>query len=356
MKVQYRAMNEKILPKQELKDKVMEKVMPRRCGMFRPAAAIAAVLVVAMMTIPVMAAAVPWILEYISPILGKELEPVRRGESNNGITMEVVAATAWENRAELVVKVEGELLKEPVGVAPFFEVNSDDLKGIDIYSILNYEGVQEDMANGIYYYQVLMTYRKDLSVEEQLGGEMTVQLDTIRISGFSSGEVEVPIMLSDPEKTVWIGVDELEDYGYPLLGSGDSDEYPYDSELGSWVIKPNDETVYDVTDKLGLAGAMYLDGKLHIQVRAVDAEGVKADWNYRGPYLLDMEGNKVARLYSNYFSKDGTQRIDYAEFIYDIPPEKLEHYTMVVILEYHDEIPADCSVTFSFTEDEVMTE
>jgi len=92
---EYNSMNEQINPRATLNAEVMEKAEPRPVRKFRPAAAIAAVLVVVLMAVPVMAAAMPWILDFISPMLGTELEVVQRSVTNNGITMEVVDASNY---------------------------------------------------------------------------------------------------------------------------------------------------------------------------------------------------------------------------------------------------------------------
>ena len=94
-------MNQQLLPDGALNEKVMEKAVPSRRKTFRPAAVMAAVFVAALLSVPVMAAAVPWILEQIAPQLTEKLEPVQRSVTNNGITMEVVGASVKGNRVRI---------------------------------------------------------------------------------------------------------------------------------------------------------------------------------------------------------------------------------------------------------------
>lgn len=190
LKEEYRRMNEQVNPGEGLKETVMQRITPRKHRRLRPAAAIAAVLAVVMMAVPVMAECT-WILEQIAPELVEKLDPVQRSVTSNGITMEVVAASVKGNRAEMVVKIEGEALKESNDVWPSLVTNRDNLASSETYGLLDYEGVEKDRENGIYYYQVLMNYRKGTSLEEILAGEMTVSLESVTVSGCTSDENEV---------------------------------------------------------------------------------------------------------------------------------------------------------------------
>lgn len=357
MKSEYKRMNERIIPEERLKEEVMEKVEPQQVRRFRPGVVIAAALVLILAATPVMAECMPWILEQIAPELVEELAPVQRSDTDNGITLEVVAASLRGNAAELVVRVAGEVLAEPVGVAPFLKTNTGGHTSTTIHSILDYEGVEDDTAKGIYYYRVTMQYLEGTPIEEILNGEMTVTLSDILISGPVSEEVEIPVILTDDTQITMTHVADLERYGYSCFGWGDSEAYEYGCELGNYVMMPAGEVLYDVTDKLALSGAAYIDGKLHVQMAAVDMNGGEAEWGYAGPYLVDAQGNRAEYLYRNLFGMDeGATRIDYEERIYDIPQEELGNYTMLVDLEYYNMIPVNCEVTFRFSEDEVAAE
>lgn len=357
MKATYRKMNEKIQPDPELNGAVMERIAPRRRVNFRPLTAVAAMLAVILLATPVMAECIPWILERIAPELVEEFVPVQRSNTNNAITMEVVAASIDGDVAELVVKLQGEVLVDPVGVAPFLEISTTGHTKTTIYSIRDYEGAEIDWANGIYYYQVEMTYRDGTPIEEILGNEMTVVLEEILISGFSSEDVEVPVIFTDYAQITVVPERAMKDYGFSSFGWGDSEGYEYYGDLDKYVLMTPGESVYDVTDKLSLTGAAYIDGKLHIQMAAVDVNGGEPEWGYRSPCFLDSEGNQITNIYRNYFAiNEGGHRIDYVECIYDIPQEELENYTMVVKLEYYDMIPCNCQVTFQFEEMEYAAE
>ena len=350
---EYSSMNEQINPRATLNAEVMEKAVPRPVRKFRPAAAVAALLVVVLMAVPVMAAAMPWILDFISPMLGAELEVVQRSVTNNGITMEVVAATVRGNKAEVVVKIEGDALKGATGVHPELRTVRDRSNSGTIHSITDYEGVENDKEKGIYYYQMLMVYGKLLPPEEPENREVTVRLEDIVINTLAAEDTEIPLILTDAENVTLRPVSELEKRGYSI-GWGDSPEYPHGCSEGKYVMQVSGEAGYNVTEDLSVVAASYIDGKLHVQLRALNTQNKDQNlvWDYLGPWLTDAEGNRVERVYCNYFSTaPGKMRVQYAEYIFDVPPEKLDNYTLAVRLETLNTISADCEVKFQFAED-----
>lgn len=351
---EYKSLNDQIQPNRNLDALVLEKVMPRRRTAFRPAAVITAVLITALMVVPAMAAAMPWILEHIAPQLAAKLEPVQRSDTSNGITMEVVAASVKGNTAEMVIRLEGESLVKPVGVAPSLVTNRTGLKSATIYSLNDYEGEQEDKDKGIYYYQMTVRYQKGISLEEILAGEITVTLEDILITGFSSEEMETLGALKDSGQVIMIPMTELKEHGFGSFGCENIKSCAYGCKQDHEVIFPVDETVYDVTDKLGITCAAYYDGMLHIQVRACVDRDYK-DFGYWEPCLVDRQGNRKQSLQGyTYAVGTGGSRVEYGEYAFVIPYEELENYT--IQFDYGYRLQTECEVSFYFTEDEVMAE
>lgn len=351
---EYNSMNEKIVPNHGLNAEVMEKAAPRGRNAFRPATAIAAMLVIAMMAVPVMAAAMPWILEVISPMLGKELEPVQRSVTNNGITMEVVAASVKGNKAELVVRIEGESLVEPVGVAPSLVTNREGLESGTFHSIRDYDGVEEDHAKGIYYYQMLMTYRDGISLEEILAGEMTVTLDNIWLTSSEFDDVRVPITPVESDQITMIKMSDLKEYGFNSFGCENIKECRVGCTMEHEVIFPCEEMVYAVTEEMGISCITFIDGMLHIQMKMTTGSQYKES-AFCAPYLVDAQGNEKLGLIGYQFAQDDfTKQLGYSEYIFSVSPEELENY--VIRLDYRYSIRPQCEVTFRFTEDEVVAE
>lgn len=351
---EYNSMNEQINPRAALNAEVLNQAMPRRVRKFRPAAALAALLVVAMMAVPVMAAAMPWILEYITPMLGRELESVRRSDTNNGITMEVVAAAVKDNQAELVIRIEGESLKNPVGVAPSLVTNRDGLASSEYGAIYDYEGVAEDRANGIYFYQILMNYRKGTSLEEILDGEMTVTLDHIWLSGSEYDSVRIPVTPVDAGQLTTVKMAELKEYGFNSFGCENIQECRNGCTMEHEVILPGEEMVYPVTEEMGVSCITFIDGKLHVQMKMTTGSTYQAH-AFCAPYLVDGEGKKIGTLRGYRFAQDDfTTQVCYSEYVFEAAPEEMENYT--IRLDYRYMIRPECEVTFHFTEDEVVAE
>ena len=341
-------MNERINPRTGLNDEVMEKAVPQRRNGIRPTALIAAILVIVLMAVPVMAETIPWILEVVAPQLTEKLEPVQRSVTNNGITMEVVGASVRGNIAELVIRIEGESLAGAAGVAPSLVTNREGLVSGTFHNIRDYEGVEEDCANGIYYYQMIMMY-SPMSLEAILAGEseMTVTLNDIMISSGAYDNVSFPVTPVESDEITWIKMSNLVEYGFNSFDFVNIEDNGMEHE----VIFPCDEMVYQVTEEVGISYITYIDGKLHIQMRMTTGNNHKESV-FCAPYLVDVYGNKKLDLIGYQFSQDdGVNRLAYSEYIFEVSPEELENYE--IHLDYSYTIYPQCEVTFRFTEDEV---
>lgn len=352
MKKLYKEMNEHINPAPDLNDLVLEQAKPRRRLNLRPLVAVAAVLVLLVAAMPVMAENVPLVhdaLNLVAPELADRLVPVQMSDSDNGITMEVVAASAHDNVAEWVIKIEGDALAGWSFVGPLVKIK--DHSGIfgmatitNGESLNDYDEVFEDREKGIWYYKYQKTYPEGTTVEEILGDKMTIKLSGVLLTNVDEEGVEVPVIFTDYE-LMTVERERWPDYGFSRFGG---------SELGEEVrtmMKPG-ESVYDVTDKLYLTGAAYIDGKLHIQTAGVDKiVEARVEWDYKRPYFVDVDGNKIKELYNYSFAieADGHE-IEYVECIYDIPEEELANYTMRIVLMDDEAIASQCSVTFKIAD------
>lgn len=351
---EYKKMNEQITPDASLMEAVMEKATPRKKNAFRPAVAVAMILVMVLVATPVMAEHMPWILERIAPQLVEKLEPVQRKHTNNGITMEVVGASVKGNKAELVVRIEGEALKDPVGVAPHILTNRDGLSSAAFTAISDYDGVEEDRTNGIYYYQVLMTYRTGISLDEILAGELTVTLNNIMLTSSAYSGVRFPIAPVDSMQLSMIKMSSLQENGFNSFGCENIKDCRNGCTLEHEVIAPSDDMVYAIADDVGISCIAFIDGKLHIQMKTKTGS-MYQESAYWAPYLVDADGNEKYGINGYYYSKDdGLYQSGYSEHTFNISPEEAENYT--IRLDYRYWIRPYCEVTFRFTEDEVISE
>lgn len=348
MKKLYKEMNEHINPASDLSDLVLERAKPGRLLNLRPLIAVAAVLALLVAAMPVMAENVPLVhdaLNLVDPELADRLVPVQLSDSDNGITMEVVAASVHDNVAEWVIKLEGDELAKWTIVTPLVKIKDHcGVLGMTTRTsgenLTDYEGYAEDRANGIVYYSYQKTYPEGTTVEQILGDKMTVKLSGVILTNIDEEGVEVPVIFTDYELMTVVYERWNKDYGFAGFGyRGDPKE--------EYTLMTPGESVYDVTDKLALTGAAYIDGQLHIQTVGVD----QTDWWYWFPHFLDAEGNKIQPIdYANFgFEEDGRE-IEYQECVYDIPEEELANHTMRIVIQDDEAISSQCSVTFKIAD------
>lgn len=365
MKNAFERMNAHIVPDEHLDSRVLDQAVKSKKpkARFRPLIAVAAMLVLILSATPIMAARIPMVndlLYTVSPELAEKYAPVQLSASANGITMEIVAAKVTDAAAEFVLKIEGEALANKT-VAPILTIK--DYHGYthtDGESLNDYEGVQEDREKGIWYFQYVVTYHDGTPVTEILRDNITVKLSGVDLSDLGREEgIEVPVIFTDYEQITVKHDRALYDYGFSRFGCGYGDEaYADIMDQEEYVLMTPGESVYDVTDKLALTGAAYIDGKLHVQMAATDCiVNHKVEWDYWRPYFVDAQGNKIRELYHNSFAMehDGHET-EYTECVYDIPEAELENYTMVAALMDFDAITAHCQVTFRISDLEYTTE
>ena len=197
---EYNRMNEKMIPDPGLKDKVMEKAAPRRGKTLRPVAVTAVLLAIVILAMPVMAAHVPAVGELmyqVAPEMAVRFRPILESCVEDGIRMEVVAASVHGATAEVYISfedLEGDRIDE--------DLRTDELKllGKNVFlsgtwgsSIgwFNYDAesgvaVMVIEENYSFYSRLKGRY---LTVDELFGGKITVSVDRLyRLVQDSNGE------------------------------------------------------------------------------------------------------------------------------------------------------------------------
>lgn len=349
MEKRFKRMNEQIRPMDDLSEQVLAKATGKKSGWnLRPLAAMAAVLALLIVATPAMAANVPMVhdvLNRVAPELTDRLVPVQLADEDNGIRMEVVAASVHGNEAEWVIKIEGEALKGWDVIDPLVKIR--DHCGIfgmttrtEGESLNDDEGMPEDRENGIWYYRYRKNYPEGTTVEQILGDRMTIQMSGVLFTNVDEEGVEVPVIFTDYELMTVVYERWNQDYGF--MGFG----YRGDPKEEYTLMMPG-ESVYDVTDKLSLTGAAYIDGQLHIQTVGVD----QTDWWYWRPHFVDSEDNKIREIdHTSFGFEENGHEIEYVECVYDIPEEELANYTMRIVLIDDESVASRCSVTFEIAD------
>lgn len=175
---EYRKMNEKIRPSEDMRERVMEKACPRRPARFR-VAVVAAILALAVMAIPAAA--------QVSLELATRFRPVMESCTVDGIKMEVVAASVHgataevyiafedlqEDRIDEKLRIEGE---ELLGKNPFLSGTWGSSIGKFDYDAESGQAIMVIEQNYSFWSSLRGRY---LTVEELFGGKITVSVDRL---------------------------------------------------------------------------------------------------------------------------------------------------------------------------------
>jgi len=175
---EYRKMNEKIRPSEDIRERVMEKACPRRPARFR-VVVVAAILALAVMAVPAAA--------QVSLELATRFRPVMESCTVDGIKMEVVAASVHgataevyiafedlqEDRIDEKLRIEGE---ELLGKNPFLSGTWGSSIGKFDYDAETGQAIMVIEQNYSFWSPLRGRY---LTVEELFGGKITVSVDRL---------------------------------------------------------------------------------------------------------------------------------------------------------------------------------
>ena len=220
---EYRKMNEKILPKKELRERVMEKASPRRPARIR-VAVVAAMLALAILAVPAAA--------QVSLELATRFRPVMESCTVDGIKMEVVAASVHGATAEVYIsfedlqgdrideklRIEGE---ELLGKNPFLSGTWGSSLGKFDYNGETGQAIMVMEQNYSFWSALRGRY---LTVEELFNGKITVSVDRLyRLVQTEEGDWVEETIAEGPWRVDW-KITEVEyvgprDDGVPLITS-----------------------------------------------------------------------------------------------------------------------------------------
>lgn len=337
---QYQHLMDQVEPGEELIHTVtaaarrIEKRPSRRLRV--PALALVAACLCLVLAVPALAAVSEGaysLLYSISPATAQFFRPVNLVDEDKGIQMEVVSAYIHENVAEVYIALR-DLTGERVD-------ETTDL--FDSYSIRR-PFDSEAGCRLAYYDQENRAAYFLLQIEEW--GKRSIEGDkiTFTVREFLSGkqvyeDLEIPMDLSmvtqgeqvQAENIVGGGGD-----GYAALAEGQTPA----------ILKPGDTWDGFHVEGIGLTGIGYVDGKLHIQTAV---ENYLYNDNHGYFYLKAPDGTQERCSYSiSFFDHDeGEGRVQYNEYVFDIPQEKLSQYTLYGnFVTCNQKTQGDWSVTF----------
>lgn len=322
----YNRMNEKILPDAALKDRVLNAAAPKRTAVLRPAVAVVLALAVVVLAVPVMADYVPsawnWI-ENLSPI-NQETESAAEWSCTevealaNGIRMKVEGIRAENSEAEVLLRFEYE------DGTPVEGIEMPGQAYFDAYHTWYYRGGGSYQTGAEELMELNFTAREG-NLEEFYGSQINLTVDSLRLT---EPELrKVPLALTDCD-TITVSLEASEPFLNFGVGVSDGNE-DYLSREEYTVIAPG-ETVYQVTEEIGITGMCYIDGRLHIQV----FQSVPCDEGSFFAWLEDAEGNQdygEVWHYLGFLEGGGSHGW---EGCFDISPEELDDYKLMVEVKH----------------------
>lgn len=354
MKAAFRKMNESIRPTQGLEEKVLEKITHKPAIRFRPLAAMAAMLVVVMLATPAMAASVPAVNDFlyeISPELAGYFTPIQKSTVQNGIKMEVLAASIYGDAAEIVVSfedLEGDRVAEDF--MPQFELRNYSDVHTRVSAMQVGWGQKDsgyDAESGTLTLRLNHKY-EDMDAEQLVDDKITLTVDHALKPG-ASKSFEYPLKLAEREVlAVRVDMDDHANYecDLPLVGFGGGCTGIW-TPRGEYSILTPDETAIQVTEETAVTGIAFVNGQLHIQTRS------ESDIIFCDAYLLDGNGEQLEPCEWYSFQIDGGF---YKEAVFDITEAEMENYTLEIEESCYEQIEGPWKVTFAFTDSDDIGE
>lgn len=321
----YHNMNEQIRPSPQLIDRVMNKANNnRRKSIFHKPIVITAILVICILgSFPVLSATIPafyHILYEISPSTAQFFKPIQKSDISNGIKMQVEAAYIHENVVEIYIAmqdIEGDRIDETTDLFDSYSINRPFSSSAGCI-LVDYD---DKIKTATFLIEITEFDNKKIigkkitfSVREFLSGKK--HYDGMPI------DIDLSIIENDVA-TQFVDIMGGGGINYERYMSNYKDiDYDYKTKvlLGT-------KSITHIVEDIELTAIGYIDDMLHIQT-ATKNKLIKD--NHGDIYLKDKDGDIIHSDYTVSFIEDGNSenRIDYSEFIFDIPQSELSHYSL----------------------------
>lgn len=308
-----------------LKDTINQaKKFERKCDnkvylCWKTAIALVSICLCVSLSLPALAAKVEPIyrlMYMVSPTIAQFFMPVQKSDEDNGIKMEVVSAYIHDNVAEIYITMQ-DLTEQRID-------ETTDL--FDSYSI-NRPFDSSARCERVGYDENTKTVTFLITIEESgnkniLGDKITFTVRQFLSHKKTYDDIEIPISLSS------VGVEQKTQKASDITGGGGI-KYEEHIDSGDNVIAlvPASPMSQFTVDGIDLTGIGYIDGNLYIQTAVKD--NLDKD-NHGFFYLKDSNGNKIDCIYNFSFVNQYEQpgRIDYSNYVFDIPQSEISNYTL----------------------------
>lgn len=319
----YKHMIDQVHPSNELLCDVLKSVHSRDkkknvlISSFRkPVTAIIALCICISLAIPVLAATVEPIYQLmymVSPSIAQFFMPVQRSDEDNGIKTEVVSAYIHDNVAEIYITMQdltGDRIDESTDLYDSYSVN----RPFDSSASCQRAGYDEKTKTATF---LITIY--EWGDQKIAGDKITFSVKEFLSHKKNYDNIEIPIDLSSVTSA------EITRKVYTSGGGGKNH---HTDEGESIVLVPSQAITGFPVDGIDITAIGYIDDKLHVQMALNNC--LKND-NHGSFYLKDTDGKKVEGSYNIYFTNQyehQEDRIDYCEYVFDIPREEIKGYSL----------------------------
>lgn len=247
----------------------------------------------------------------LSPGLAQRLKPVQMSCEDNGIRMEVVAASVEGDTAEAFIALRdltGDRIDETTDLFDSWSFHTP----FDSMGTCRLESYDETTRTALFYVLMSSMYGEDIRPED---GKITFSVREFLSHKQAAEGVDLQSVLDAVDMEP-----ETQNVASRSRGWSGPDD-------GNWNVPclvPKEGAGVSPIDGVTVTGAGYVDGKLHIQVYF---ENIGETDNHGYVYLADEDGNwlELDRAISFW---DDEQRGSYEDFIMNVTPGELANYTL----------------------------
>lgn len=320
-KENYRDLCNQIQPDEKLIDKTIRRVHNkaggRRGGTLRkPILALAVLCFCIFAALPVLAATVEPVyrlMYLVSPSAAQFFMPVQKSDEENGIKMEVVSAYIHGNTAQIYITLQdriGERIDGTVDLYDSYSIN----RSFDSAAHCELVGYEEDSKKATFLITIWEWGNKNIS-----GDKITFSVREFLSHKNIYEDILIPIELSSVSNA-----DQIQTVSSTGGGGNYESRTGEDSLAALTASSPMQEFPVDGIEMTGIG---FIDGKLHVQTAV--KERLEND-NHGFFYLKAPDGKRIDCSYNFYFIKqdDSQGRIDYCEYVFDVPQDELENYSL----------------------------
>ncbi len=321
----YKHMNEQLHPDDELLCNILKSAHSwgkrksiKALFFCRPAMAMIAICICLTVAVPVLAATVDPVYRFmytVSPGAAQFFMPVQKSDEDNDIKMEVVSAYIHDNAAEIYITMQdltGERIDETTDLYDSYSIN----RPFD--SSASCRRIRYDKETKTVTFLITIN---EWGHQNIIGDKITFSVKEFLSHKKNYDNVEIPVDLSSV--TLAKSTQKVNS-----TGGGGKDYQAYAGKGEAIVLTPLQAMSGFPVEGIDLTAIGYIDHKLHIQMSLHNR--LQSD-NHGFFYLKNTSGAIVESSYSIYFTnqyKQQEDRLDYCEYVFDIPQEELKSYSL----------------------------